>query len=463
MTLLRYLKSQAGEFALALVAAGSFACVIENAFFLSSVPARVPLSFCACAVLLALLYAASYRRRRMAAGAVVYVAALAAMVAAALALSSGEDPYADAEGNYLYLVLCIAFSATASFLLSRRTAGGALWFLVVAFSCSVVQAFYERNDLVLSIAAAAASLALVIYRNFVAGLEGADVVRGASRAAGLAASLAVVAASCAAALAVWFLVIAPAGPGVLEIKLITEYRQLPVDLVRGVAEEQPTLNLELTTDRDHLLDDEYRYTTDDLVRGESDVVISAQQVLDQETLGGGTTDSGAGTDGAKDGGLDQDSLEQDYDAQSYSTVFPFIVVVLAAIALTALLIAALFALRRRRRITRLRALLAADAPDQARGIYQFLLSRFSRIGFTVPPGFTLSEFARAQSSRMAIFDAAAGVPFVELTRVYEEITFGSRVPTDDDIVPFVAYYLAFWKASRTYLGNFKYFFKSFRL
>ncbi len=463
MTLLRYLKSQVGEFALLLVAAASFSCVIENAFFLSSVPARIPLTFCACAVLLELLYLAAWRRRRMAVGVACYLAVLALMVAVALALSTGEDLYADAEGNYLYLVLCIAFSATASFLLSRRVAAGVLWFLVVAFCCSVVQAFYERNDLVPSLAAAGAALALVIYRNFVTGLEGADVVRGASRAQGLAASLAVVAGAGAAALAVWFLVIAPLSPGVLEIKLITEYRQLPVDLVRGVAEEQPTLNLELTTDRDHLLDDEYRYTTDDLVRGESDVVISAQQVLDQETLGGGTTDSGAGTDGAKDGGLDKDSLEEDFDAQSYSSVFPFIVVVLAAIAALALLITALFLLRRRRRIARLRALLAAPAPDQARGIYQFLLSRFSRIGFQVPPGFTLSEFARAQAARMAIFDVAAGVSFADITRVYEEVTFGSRVPTDDDIVPFVAYYLAFWKASRAYLGNFKYFFKSFRL
>ncbi len=463
MTLLRSIKSQAGEFALLLVAAASFACVIENAFFLSSVPSRCPLTFGAVAVLLLVLYLAAYERRRMAIGIVCYLAVLAAMVALSLCLSGGEDLYADAEGNYLYLVLCIAFSATASFLLTRSVPGAALWFLVTAFLCSVVQAFYQCNDLVLSVAASAGALVLVIYRNFVIGLVRADVVRGATRASGLAAALSVVGACALAALAAWFLVIAPLCPGVLEIKLITEYRQLPIDQMRGVADEQPVFNLELTTDRDHLLDDDYRYTTDDLVRGESDVVISAQQLFDQMTVGGGTTDAGSGTDAAKDGGLDPDSLEEDYDAQSYSNVFPLIVVVLVAIAAIAALIACLFALRRRRRIKRLEALLDAPPADQARGIYQFLLSRMGRIGFSVPKGFTLLEFAQSQSGRMAVFDAQAGASFVDLTRAYEQMTFGSFVPTDDDIVPFVAYYLAFWKAARAYLGNFRYFLKSFRL
>ncbi len=463
MTLLRYLKSQAGEFVLLLVTAASFSCVIENAFFLSSVSNRCPLTFAAVAVLLAVLYLAAYQRRRMAFGIVCYLAVLAAMIALSLGLSSGEDLYADAEGNYLYLVLCIAFSATASFLLTRAVAGAALWFLVTAFLCSVVQAFYQCNDLVASIVASAGALVLVIYRNFAIGLVRADVVRGASRASGLVAALSVVASCAVVALVAWFFVIAPLGPGVLEIKLITEYRQLPIDQMRGVVDEQPVFNLELTTDRDHLLDDDYRYTTDDLVRGESDVIISAQQLLDQMTVGGGTTDAGAGTDAAKDGGLDQDSLEEDYDAQSYSNVFPLIVVILVAIAVIVALVAGFFALRRRRRIKRLQAMLEAPPADQARGIYQFLLSRLGRIGFSVPQGFTLSEFAQAQSGRMAIFDAQAGVSFVDLTRVYEQMTFGSRVPTDDDIVPFVAYYLAFWKAARAYLGNCKYFFKSFRL
>lgn len=463
MTLARYLKSIAGEFILLFASAASFACVIGNAFFLSSVPDRELLSALGTALLLAVLYLAAYQRKTMPVGIVAYIALLAVLIAVALANSTGENIYIDAEGNRLYLVACIAFAATASFLLTRSLPGSALWFLIVAFACSVVQAFYECNELALSLVAGAAALALAIYRNFSLGLVRADVVRKASRASGFAASLATVVCAAAAALALWFLVIAPADPQVAQIKLITEYRQLPVENIRGVADEQPQLDLDLTTDRDHLSDNDFRYTTDDLVRGESDVVISAQQLLDQLTVGGGVTDTGMGNDAARDGGLDKDSLEQTYDAQSYSVVFPYIVLIIVAILVFAAAIAAAFLLRRRLRMRRLRRMLAGDPADQARALYQFVLSRFSRIGFAVAPGATLAEFARAQATRMAIFDAEAGASFVDLTATYEQLTFGSRVPTDDEIVPFVAYYLAFWKAARAYLGNFRYFFKSFRL
>ncbi len=463
MTLARYLKSIVGEFALLFITAASFACVMENAFFLSSIPAREPLTAFGVAALLAVMYLAAYRRQSMVAGVVTYVALLAVAIAVALANSTGENIYVDAEGNCLYLVACIAFAATASFLLTRSLPGSALWFLVAAFTCSVVQAFYECNALALSLTAAAAALALAIYRNFALGLVRADVVRKASRGAGFTASLATVALSAGVALAVWFLVIAPLDPGVAQIKLITEYRQLPVENVRGVADEQPRLDLDLTTDREHLSDDDFRYTTDDLVRGESDVIISAQQLLDQLTVGGGTTDTGTGNDAANDGGLDKDSLEQEYDAQSYSVVFPYVLLVIAAILALAAAIAAAFVLRRRLRLRRLRRMLSGDPTDQARALYQFILTRFSRIGFAVAPGATLAEFASSQATRMAIFDAEAGVSFVDLTCTYEQLTFGSRVPNDDEIVPFVAYYLSFWKAARAYLGNFKYFFKSFRL
>ncbi len=463
MTFARYLKSIAGEYVLLLISAASFACVIENAFFLSSVQAREPITVAATAVLLAILYMAAYQRKRIALGIVVYVVVLAIMVAVALSLSTGENLYLDVEGNYLYLVLCVAFAATASFLLTRSLPGAALWFLVAAFACSVVQAFYERNELVLSIASAAAALVLAIYRNFNLGLMRADVVRKASRASGLVTALGTVAMSAAIAFAGWFFVAAPLNPQVAQIKLITEYRHLPIENVQGIADEKPQLNLDLTTDRDHLSDDEYRYTTDDLELGESSVSVPAQEVLDQQTLGGGKSESGTGDDASKDGGLDPDSLDEEFDAQSYSVVFPYIILVLIAIALVVLLTVAFFLWRRHRRIVRLRAMLEGPPAEQARAIYQFLLSRFNRLGFKVSPGFTLSEFAAAQATRMAIFDTTAGAAFTELTRVYEEITFGSREPTDDDIVPFVAYYLGFWKAARAYLGNFKYFFKSFRL
>lgn len=454
-----YLRANFAELVLVWLSASVLSCVGFDAFFLTSASWRLPAAFAACGALVTASYCIGYRRQGMAAKVVLYLVLLAVLIGGCLMLSTGESPYDDAEGNYFYLGVVIAFAATGAYLLTRTLVGSMLWFLANALVCSMVQAFYQSGELLLSAAAIALSLALVVYRNFRLGLVQADAAKKTSQGANLLASIGPVVGAVALALGVWALVIAPLNPGVLKITLITDYRHLPIMEVRGVANEQPQLNLEMTSKN---LIDGFRYTTDDLVKGVSDTIIDARQLLDQ-TNAGGTSDAGQGDDSGTNGGLDRDSTEQEYQAQSYTRDTPLALVIGIVLAVLAAVVVACFLLRRRRRTRRLKRMLAQEPSQQVESLYLFLLSRLERLGFAVPAGITLTEYARASAARMATIDDVTRVPFAELTRVYVATTCGDIAPAEEDIVPFVAYYLAFWKAARGYLGNIKYFFKSFRL
>lgn len=461
MTLAKYFMQHTGEFVLLLVSAGCFSLVAHRAFFLDSTAGIVPLTFVVVAVLLVALFVAAYRRQNTAFGIVTYVALVALLIGVSLVFSTGENIYDDAEGNYLYWALVIVFSATASFLLNRSLFGSALWFLVTAFACSIIQGFYQNNAVVESLVAVGAALVLVIYRNFTKGLYEADVAQEKASRGRLMSALVPVVGIGALALAVWFLVIAPLNPSVVKLALITDYKQLPIVEMRGVVDEQPELDLSLTSDQ---LTDGFQYTTDDLVEGKSDVVLNAQQVLDQQMYGGGSTDEGQGSESGSMGGLDESSLEEEYDTQSYSTVFPVGVIILMVVLVLAALIGGLFALRRWWRMRRLRTMLSLPtASEQIQAIYRFLLSRLAKVGIIVPPGTTLSEFSGNASLRLSQFDNEASVSFAALTKRFEACLYGKAEATKEDVVPFVSYYLSFWKAARELLGPVKYFWKSFRL
>lgn len=461
MSLFAFLKSRFGEYLLLLVGAATFSYVSWYAFFLSS--AQAPLAWCfgVNALLLALLFVVSFKRAYLLRGAIAYLVLVAVVMAGALFLSTGENIYADTEGNYLYAAVMMVFSATASFLLTRSRVGSAIWFLFVAFACSLIQGFYQNNAVVASLVAAGCALVLLVYRNFEKGLMGADVAQAGARNGKLFTSVVTVVGVGALACAIWFLVIAPLSPGVMKIALITDYKQLPIVELKGVADEQPQLNMDMTSDTTV---DGFKYTTDDLLEGPSDVIIYAQELLNQLWTGGGVSDAGQGNDSGTQSGLDEDSTDQQYDAQSYTVDFPFIVAVLAGIAGVILLVLACILLRRLWRRRRLEKMLALPSKsEQVQALYTFLLTRLKKLGITVPAGATLGDFARNSTARLSVFDAQAKVPFAQLTQTFEKCAYGGAEPETEDVVPFASYYMNFWKAARSQLGAFKYFFKWFSL
>lgn len=468
MTLLGYLNKRKGEYLLLLLSVWAVSVVAMNGFYLDDLLAqygylvRALIALPVNAVLLLVLYAASFNAKRRVAGVFMYVAAAAVVVIAGIALSTGEDIYADSEGNYLYLALELVVVSAVGFLFTRTLAGSMAWFVVGAFTCSLAQAFFTGEDLAMSIVAAVSGLSLVVYRNFKLGVQGALVARKGSGALAFVTALLPSLAAAGIALAAWFMVIAPLSPGVLDIKLFTEYRQLPIEEYIGTAEIRPLLNYDMTSKT--TVDGE-KYTTDDLKEDKtSDTTVDAASALQQQAL---VDAAGSGTGSSSGGGSKQDfseeSQEQIYNPISYDDEFPWITVWIVIVLLLVLLVMAYFIIRRRLRIVRLRKILAAEPIDQVKQLYRFLLVRLERVGFKQPEGMSLYEFAASSAYQMEMFTEETKVPFTALTEVYVAADYGGIEPSEDDVVLFTAYYLRFWKAARVQLGNFKYFFTSFRL
>ena len=468
MTLLGHLNKRKGEYLLLLLSVWAVSVVAMNGFYLDDLLAqygylaRALIALPVNAVLLLVLYAASFNAKRRVAGVFMYVAAAAVVVITGIVLSTGEDIYADSEGNYLYLALELVVVSAVGFLFTRTLAGSMAWFVVGAFTCSLAQAFFTGEDLAMSIAAAVSGLSLVVYRNFKLGVQGALVARKGSGALAFVTALLPSLTAACIALAAWFMVIAPLSPGVLDIKLFTEYRQLPIEEYIGTAEIRPLLNYDMTSKT--TVDGE-KYTTDDLKEDKtSDTTVDAASALQQQAL---VDAAGSGTGSSSGGGSKQDfseeSQEQIYNPISYDDEFPWITVWIVIVLLLVLLVVAYFIIRRRLRIVRLRKILAAEPIDQVKQLYQFLLVRLERVGFKQPEGMSLYEFAASSAHQMEMFTEETRVPFTALTEVYVAADYGGIEPSEDDVVLFTAYYLRFWKAARVQLGNFKYFFTSFRL
>lgn len=469
-----FMRDNAGEYILVLLSAWAVGVTSLDGFFLFTVSdaigywGRAVFVLVVEAFLLVVLYAASFQRKRVVFGAVAYVAIAAVMVVVALVASSGENPYEDAEGNYFYLAVLLAVVPAACFLLTRTLVGSAVWFVAAAFVCSVIQAFYECEELGFAILATATSLALIVHKNFRLGVEQADAATRPSVAGVFGSAVAPVAVVVGLASVIWFAIIAPLNPGVIDVKLITEYRSLPIEYFIGTAEEKPVLNLEMTTD--DLVEGD-PYTTDDLVEDpDSDVIIDSKSLLEQqqqeeqeEQESGSEAEGGESAGGGTEEALDEESLEPEYDTQSYSVEFPWIILRIVIAALLVALVLGYFIGRRVWRKKNLEKMLGLPPRQQVVQIYRFLLGRLGRLGFTIPVGSTVSEWSWSSRRSMDVLDEVAGVPFDKLTETYIACDYGKYEPTEEDVVPFVAYYLGFWQAAREQLGNFKYFFKSFRL
>ena len=469
MSLMQFLMRRKGEIALVLISAWAVCTVCMNGFYLDDLLAnigwgpRAAIAFVLTAILTLTLYVVSFNRARRAAGIALYIVLLAILVFAAFALSTSDaGPQADAEGNYLYAVLCAAFSATVCFLLSRTLTGSMAWFVVAAFACSLIQAFYQSEEIVMSMVAAISALSLIVYKNFKSGVEGAQLAQGASSRFAFITSLVPALLACCIGLFVWFAVIAPLNPGVLNVKLFTELRTLPVEEYIGTSDEHPQLNYDLKSQ--NIVDGD-PYTTDDLKEDvASDAEIDAASALEQQQL---AQMGGSGTGGSSGGGSKQDYSEDSDDAQydpyGFMNDWPWAVIWIIVALLIAAAITAFFIIRRKRREKRLRAWLSLEPREGVIEMYRFLLSRLERLGFKQPEGMTLREYAATAARQMDIMTEETEVSFISLTETYVACVYGDYEPTEDDVVPFAAYYLRFWKAARSHLGNLKYFFKSFRL
>lgn len=460
-----YMSKRIWELLLTFISALSMSMVGFNAFFLRDMPELTQLVIAApvVAALLVALFTAAWDRKHLPLGIGLSVVLCFGVLAVAMSLSTGEDPWADAEGNYLYFAAVIIACSVACFCLTRTIAGGFTWVAVCTVLCAVVQGMYQMGEYLFSFAACAAALTMVAYRSASRGTLDVDVSTGSSSFRRFANSLLPVASALAAAVIVWFAVIAPLNPGTCDIKLITEYRRLPIVMLKGTADVIPQINKDLTTTQ---LQDGENYTTDDLkIDKKSDVTVPARsKSIAAQQLSQSQGQSSAGGASGSHEKATNNLQEPEQTPQSYSSQFPWIIIFIIAALLLAVALFLFLRWWRKRRQERLRRLLAGTPKEQLSKTYLWLQGRMARLGFKVPPGQTLAEWARGNARSMDVFTEETGVSFETLTGAYVECcAYGTREPMEDEIVQASAFYMGFWKGARSYLGRVRYFFKSFRL
>ena len=466
MSLANYFRSRILEMLLVFISALSLSMVCFNAFFLREIDAlQLPCAATAVLALVLVLFIAAWDRRHLAAGIGLSILVSAVILATCLTLSTGDPLWADMTGNYLYFGAVVVVCTLGAFLLTRTIPGSFVWLVACAVLCSVVQAMYEMEETFFSLAACATALSMAAYRNSRKGVLGARVTGSASTLHSLISAVVPVACGLAAACVLWFAIISPLGPGTTPVYFLTEYRHLPVLEFRGLANEDPVVNTDYTTN--NLTEGDY-YTTDDLEVDEDSPVEVRAEDLDKNQQQQSSSASDVGDGGGSAAGahesVNPDSDDEQFTPQAYSQIVPWIILWVILVLLLVAAVVAYFVLRRRARTARLQRLLAGGKKQQLSNLYLFCLGRLRRLGFKVPRGQTMTEWTRGNARRLDVFTEESGVPFEAVTAAYVECcAYGRREPTDDEIAAAAAWYLGFWKGAYSYLGRIRYFFKSFVL
>ena len=442
-----YLKMCIWDYLLVCVAGVSLTYVVLDSFYINpSLQYSVLPGVIAVALVTALFLVAFNRRTARIGGVLVGLACVGGiMVAAAFSPSAFMT---DTEETYFYFAIVCVLVPLLSFALSRAHAGSVVLFGAGSFICAWMQFFYEFYELTWTLLFVISSLMLVIYKNYQLNARAATSVRKLSFTAGFLVALGAVIASVGVACLVWVCIISPLNPGALEIKLIQEYRALEEVPVVGTSSELMMPNMDLTSDD---LSEQER-TTDDLVEDEEGRQMPARAVPLQSTQ---EEQSGSFM------GIDIDAITEIFDPKTYDEqTYPWFLLALLIIPIALI---AYFVGRRVYRTVRLNRIRKLPLNQQVEQLYLFIVKLFSRIGFAVPEGATLLEFARNNESSMEYFQKEAGVSFVAITEVYVACTYGQKEATQAQVDKFVLFYKSFWKAARKMLGNMKYLVKSFRL
>ncbi len=443
-----WLRSIVWDFLLVAIAAISMSYVLLDGFYVdpglqySVFPAIIVI------VCLVALYFISRSRRTMLIGGILYAVGLFVVWIISAVMTPDFAIFVDFEGNYLIYTMIIMLTATACFLATRVTLGTAGMFIVGVFLLGLIQLFYERFELLWTILFVLSTLALLIYENYQHSMRSAIAVEKPSFTSGFVVSICACVIAVGLGVGIWYGIIAPLDPQAADIKLITEYRALETVQVRGTSDLYQTPNIDMTSD---VLNDGER-TTDDIKEDVNGNPWPATGETEPEPEDNENNDSFMG--------MNLESIQDVFDLQSNPQNWP-ILVLLLLIVLAIVLYFILRRVRRNRRLTKFEDLGGGDEEYEA--TFLFLLDRFRRVGVAIPAGQTMREFAVSSATAVRYQDEAAGVKFADLAESYSDMTYGNREVTDEDVSKIQKYYRSFWKGCRKQLGNFRYFFKSFRL
>ena len=86
-------------------------------------------------------------------------------------------------------------------------------------------------------------------------------------------------------------------------------------------------------------------------------------------------------------------------------------------------------------------------------LYEFFMKRLQRMKVAPAPQLTPLEYAISRERQLEFMDQGTdGVTFLEVSRLYMDVTYGAYQPTDDDYDRVVRFYRAFFKNARKQSG-----------
>lgn len=443
-----YLGQSVWGFLIETCAGMSLAYSILSCFYVDPQIQHGPVPAIIVAACMLAMFLCAINRRIMRIGIPLYAIAIVASWICAASLSEGSA-FADVETNAMIYVMASTLSATATFLLARTRIGSAILFMAGILILAIIQFLYEGYDLAWLVIFVVASLAIVIYRNFLSSVQGADSVRSANFLAGFIVALVTSCASVGIGAAAWFGVIAPMAPDAFQIKLVTETRSLEMVLAKGTSSVYMTPDTSLTSD---ITNDDIR-TTDDAKEDPGGTPTPANGV---DTSGNTKNPNNAGSFL----GENIDSLEDMFDLANYD--FRTYALLALAIALIAGIVM-YFIFRRQNRMFKLMWMQKLGAYAEAPILYKSIMRKLKRLGIEPAPGQTLTDFAKANEEHMRYFNEASKESFREITEAYVRSVYGAAPFDANDIYKMERFYTSFWKGAFKHLGPIKYFFKSFRL
>ncbi len=453
-----FLRSSAFDFLLVLVL--SCALVFTVSYGFESAPdlrGNLALEAGACAVLLAVLFAGSWSKKAVALAGCVYVV-LAALVVFAIAGLSPDDAALfvdgqvnDTSSNYAVFGIVLVVVPALCYLLSRRTWGVAVLFVLAVLSCATIQFLYR--DWTSAQPGTAASLvvylacgACYINQRYRQSAFTAHYAKSGSfgRAAGFSVIAAGVCLLAGAGLFAAF--IAPLGLSTPDIKPFQDTYQRPVIEYSGIYSEQQIDN---PLNRSNRTNDEDKDTHDEADNGQS---------LDEDT---GLSENERKTPtSATSSSFDLSSWSEQfqtvaYDLANWTTLF--VAVLLACLAVAAVVV------RRAMREQRLKRIAGKPASWQVAWIYRFLMGRFARLGVRRPDNLTPLEFSLAYAPRLEPFaDVKTATDFFQATLIYTRAAYGGGA-TADDLARMHGFYRSFYRAVPHEVGRLRWLWKFWRI
>lgn len=442
-----FLRAAVPDFILTLVVAVALTFTVSYAFeSAASLRGNVLLEAGICALLLAVLFAGSWSKRALIPAAVGFVVC-AAVTVAAIGTGGTEPLFTDAglndaDGNYALFAFIAVAVTLLTYLLSRRSAGVAVLFVLGMLACGAVQFLYRdwvstQPGTQAFAVCLCGILMMFIYQTYRSALRGAQHAKTTSFAAAAATAAGIVAVCVAVAFGIYFALIAPLNLSTAQVKLFQDTYQRPVIEYTGVYSEQAVDNPDITTN----------HVNDNALETNQDAA-------------GGTLADESSTENSNNPitGIAQQlqAFSADNWAEQFQTIGYEVIAttVLWVVLVIVLLIAVAVALRLRHRKRWMERIEQQPAAEQVDAVYNRLAKAFSRIGISRPPTLTPLEYALTSRYEYAPFDRnTGGLSFLQATLIYQRVVYGSGNVGEAEAAALRRYYQAFPANARAFVGK----------